>query len=170
MGSTRTEGAGRSFRAVAVAALAVGGLLAAATSAEAQTRRTHLGPRVSYNFDAEEFGIGAQLGIPIANRIEFYPSFDYYFVDPGNLWAMNADLKYRFSATSSTNWLYAGAGLGILGFSAGNADDTDFGANLFAGFEPLSGRIHPFAEGRLRIGDGSSFQISAGLNFTLGRH
>jgi hypothetical protein len=150
-------------------ALAAAGLLVA-HGLEAQTSRSHLGARISYQFDAEEFGIGAQLGVPIARRLEFYPSFDYYFVDPGNFWAMNADLKYRISATSSMDWLYVGAGLNVTGFSVGPVDDTDLGANLLAGVEPLRGRIHPFAEARLILGDGSAFQLSAGLNLTLGRH
>lgn len=167
---SRTEGSGRSIRGVAVAVIAAGALFGVAAGAEAQTSRSHLGPRVSYNFDAEEFGIGAQLGVPVGRRLEFYPSFDYYFVDPGNLWALNADLKYRISGTKSAEWLYVGAGLNFTGFSNGPVDDTDVGANLLAGVEPLRGRVHPFAEGRLTLGDGSTFQISAGLNFTLGRH
>lgn len=139
--------------------------VAVATVAEAQ-QQLHLGPRLSYNFDAEEFGLGAQFSYPVARRIEFYPSFDYYFVDPGSLWALNADAKYR--VPTEGEWLYLGGGLSIARASFNGNSATDAGLNLFGGLETRIGRIHPFAEGRLTLGDGSTFQISAGLNFTLG--
>jgi hypothetical protein len=137
-------------------------------SASAQTSRMHIGPRLSYNFDLEELGIGAQFSIPIATRLEFYPSFDYYFVDPGSAWGLNADLKYRF-AGENVRWLYVGAGLNVTGVSDGN-DETDAGLNLIAGVESLKGRIHPFGEFRGTIGGASFVQLSAGLNITLGKH
>jgi len=145
-------------------------LAANPASSEAQTPRVHLGPRLTYNFDLESFGIGAQIGFPIARRLEFYPSFDGYFVDSGSAWALNADLKYRLSSNRSGEWFYIGGGLNISGFSAGDSDHTDAGANLLAGIEPLRGRVHPFGEARLILGDGSSFQLAGGLNITLGRH
>jgi len=150
--------------------LAALGLAAIATPGEAQTSRTHLGPRLTYNFDLESFGLGAQVGIPIARRLEFYPSFDGYFVDSGSAWALNADLKYRLSSDRSGEWLYVGGGLNIAGFSAGDTEHTDAGVNLLAGIEPLRGKVHPFGEARLTLGDGSSFQLAGGLNITLGRH
>ena len=63
--------------------------------AEAQTNRAHLGPRIGYNFEVEEVALGAQFSAPLGDRFEFYPSLDYYFVDPGSLWGFNLDLKYR---------------------------------------------------------------------------
>jgi hypothetical protein len=145
---------------VAVAALA--------GTAQAQTNRLHLGPRLSYQFDVEKLGVGAQLGVPMANRLEFYPSFDYYFVDHGSFFNLNADLKYRI-APVTLHWFYVGTGLNIARASNGGSD-TNAGVNLFAGAESLKGRVHPFAELRFTAGDGSTGQISAGLNFTLGRH
>lgn len=140
-----------------------------AAAAEGQTNRMHLGPQINYDFDFEDFGIGAQFGAPLMNRLEFYPSFVWFFRDPGSLWNLNADLKYRV-ASDRPNWLYVGAGLNIARFDAGDADDTNVGLNLLAGAESLKGRIHPFVEGRLILGDGSRFQLAAGLNFTLGAH
>lgn len=135
-------------------------------AAEGQTQRAHLGPRLSYNFDLEEFAIGAQLGIPIANRLEFYPSFDYYFVDPGSAWGLNADVKYRLATEDAPLWFYFGGGLNLTGVSNGD-DDTNFGANLLGGVETLQGRIHPFGEARITISDASFFQLGIGLNITL---
>lgn len=140
----------------------------ASGTAEAQTSRVHLGPRVAYNFDLEDFAIGAQLGVPIATRLEFYPSFDYYFVDPGSAWGLNADLKYRF-AGESLDWLYVGGGLNFTGVDNGN-DDTNVGLNLIGGVETLRGWVHPFGEFRATISDGSFIQLAVGLNFTLGKH
>ncbi|MGE0440131.1 MAG: hypothetical protein AB7L66_07625 [Gemmatimonadales bacterium] len=140
------------------------------TAAQAQTHRAHLGPRLSYNFDAEALAVGVQLGVPMARRLEFYPSFDVYFPDRGSLWGLNADFKYRVAQSRSADWLYLGSGLNLAHRRVGSADNTDAGLNLFAGAEPLRGRVHPFGEARLTLGDGSSFQIAGGLNITLGRH
>ena len=143
---------------------------APATPLDAQTDRAHLGPRLTYNFDAEVFGLGAQLGVPIARRLEFYPSFDVYFPESGSLWALNVDVKYRVTADRSADWLYVGGGLNLTGLDRRGTDRTDAGANVLFGVEPLRGRVHPFGEARLILGDGSSFQLAGGLNITLGRH
>jgi len=141
---------------------------ALAGTAQAQTNRLHLGPRISYEFDLEKVGLGAQFSVPIARHLEFYPSFDL-FLNAGSSWNLNADLKYRI-ASESVHWLYLGAGLNIArrGSSAGH--DTRAGLNLFAGAESLKGRVHPFAEFRFTANHGSTGQIAAGLNITLGRH
>lgn len=157
---------GKPSRILAGAALL---LATGAPALAAQTRNMHIGPRVSYNFDVERVAIGAQFGLPIANRLEFYPSFDYYLVDEGSLWALNGDLKYRVFP-ERPRWLYIGAGVNLARAGFGNQHETDVGFNLLGGVESLRGWIHPFAEARLTIGDGSSFQIAGGLNITLGRH
>jgi hypothetical protein len=138
-------------------------------AAHAQTNRMHLGPHITYNFDIEKLAIGPQLTIPVARHLEFYPSFDIYFVDGGSLFALNADLKYRL-ASESMNWLYVGGGLNITRAAAGSVSNTDAGLNLIAGAESLRGSIHPFAEIRLTVGDGSTAGIAVGLNFTMGQH
>ncbi len=157
-----------SYRAFRVAA-AVALTSAIAGTAQAQTDRMHLGPRLSYQFDLEKLGVGAQLGVPVARYLEFYPSFDYFFVDNGSFWTLNADLKYRI-ASQTIKWLYVGGGLQVARNGVGNNHATHAGLNLLAGAESLKGRIHPFAEFRFTAGDGSTGQISAGLNFTLGKH
>lgn len=140
---------------------------ALAGTAQAQTDRLHLGPRVSYQFDLKKFGVGVQFGAPIARHLEFYPSFDYFFVDVGSFWNLNADLKYRF-ASESVKWLYVGSGLNIARSSVSTFHSTKAGVNLFAGAESLKGRVHPFGEFRVTAGNGSAVQMAGGLNFTLG--
>ena len=134
--------------------------------ARAQSGSWHLGPHVAYNFDAKNLGVGAQFTMPVARQLEFYPSFDYYFVSPGSLWALNADLKYR-PAIQSTDWLYLGAGLNIARASAGGFSNTNAGLNLIAGGESRAGNMHPYGEFRVTVGNGSTAQIAVGLNFTL---
>lgn len=140
-----------------------------AGTAQAQTNRLHIGPRVSYQFDLEKIGVGAQFSAPIARHLEFYPSVDYFFVSEGSFWSLNADLKYRIAA-ASVQWLYLGAGLNLARASGGGASDTQAGFNGFVGVESLKGRVHPFGEFRFTVGDGSTAQIAAGLNITLARH
>jgi hypothetical protein len=132
-----------------------------ASTAQAQTSQFHFGPRLSYQLDLEEVGIGAQFSVPIANYLEIYPSVDYFFVTDG-FWSLNGDLKYRI-ATASIDWLYVGGGLNVVR----RFGNSRAGLNLFAGFESLSGRVHPFGEFRFTANDGSTAQASVGLNFTL---
>ncbi len=137
-------------------------VFASVGTAEAQDKALHLGPRLSYQFDAEEFGIGAQFSVPIASQLEFYPSFDVFFTEPSSLWSFNIDLKWRV-APASVSWLYLGTGLNIMD----GPGDSNAGLNIFGGIESRSGRIHPFAEMRFVVSDNSTAQLAAGLNFTL---
>jgi hypothetical protein len=133
------------------------------STAQSQTNRMHLGPRISYQFDLQRLGIGAQFSVPIVHYLEFYPSFDY-FINSGSFWNLNADLKYRVPS-ESVRWLYLGGGLNL----AHASHNTRAGVNLFGGVESLSGRVHPFAEFRFTANHGSTGQMAVGLNFTLGQ-
>jgi hypothetical protein len=140
--------------------------MATVLAGAAHAQRPHIGGHLLYNFDVEEFGIGAQFSIPVARRLEFYPSFDYYFVDPGSLWQLNGDLKYKLR--EQHNWFYVGGGIGIARASINDFDDTDVGVNLLGGWETLIGqRVHPYLEGRLTLRDDTSFQLAGGLNITI---
>lgn len=152
-------------RAVAVAlVLLVGGSVVA----EAQAGPLEFGPRVTYNFDAEEFAIGAHLVKPLTSAISLYPSFDYYLVDGFTLLGINADLTYKVPS-ENLEWLYVGAGLGIFRTSSEGFSNTDTGINLIGGFQPAGGaRIKPFAEARFQIGGGESFSVVGGLKIPLG--
>lgn len=134
-----------------------------AGTAAAQGNGLHLGPRLPYQFDAEELGVGAQFSLPIASHLEFYPSFDVFFTEPSSLWSFNADVKWRALAQSAS-WLYVGAGLNLMD---SGGDGSNAGLNLFGGVESPKGRIHPFGELRFILNDNSTAQLSAGLNFAL---
>ena len=68
----------RPYKIGAVLAL----LSALAGTAQAQTHKMHLGPRLSYQFDAEEIGLGAQFSVPVASQLEFYPSLRHLLHEP----------------------------------------------------------------------------------------
>ena len=157
----------RNTRLAGLGAAVLIALAATASTANAQTSRTHLGPRIGYNFDAEAVTIGGQLSFPIARRLEFYPSADVTLVDNGSMFGVNVDVKYRMPSGGSMEWLYLGTGLGIVSRSVNDNDNTDTGLNLFVGAESLRGRVHPFIEGRVLISDGSTAQLVGGLNFTI---
>ena len=142
------------MRWILIAALAV------TVTTPAMAQRSHVGVHFAYNFDFDEAAVGAQLHMPIASAVELYPSFDYYLIDAGTLWAFNGDLKFRGLGTP----LYFGGGVSFL--KSGSSSDTWF--NLFGGFERRWGMTHPYIEVRGMFHDNnSSLQMALGLNVTL---
>jgi hypothetical protein len=122
-----------------------------------------VGPHIGYNFDAEALVLGTQLTLPITRQLEVYPSFDYYFIDPGSLWAINADLKFR--PPTRRGAFYVGGGLNYTHSSVrGGTGDTNL--NILGGLEARR-PYFPFVEGRLMLGSGSAFQLVGGFNFQL---
>jgi hypothetical protein len=143
-------------------------LVLVASTADAQRRarrravassRPSYGAHIGYNFDADAVLLGAQVSWPMSPQLELYPSFDYYFVSPGSLWALNFDLKYR-PPTRYGAW-YVGGGLNLLGGTGG----SDTNLNLLTGFEGRRGRTRPYVEARFIVGNGSTFQIAGGLSW-----
>ena len=147
------------------------------TAADAQRRRARrggaagpgdraqVGGHVGYIFDGSHALIGAQASFPIARQVDFYPSFDYYFVSNATLWSLNFDA--RILPPGPYRYGYLGAGLNVAHASAGGLGDTQTNVNLLGGLEGRRGRIRPYAEARLILGHGSSFQIQGGVNFPL---
>jgi hypothetical protein len=121
------------------------------------------GGHLGYNFDVDELLIGAQLSWPMTPQLDLYPTFDYYFVSGGSLWALNADLKYR-PPTRYGAW-YVGGGLNYSHASAGGNSAGDTNLNLLTGLEGRRGRTRPYVEAKFILGNGSSFQIVGGLNW-----
>lgn len=147
--------------------LALTAMMTGTGAIQAQSGRMHLGPRLSYQFDLEEIGLGAQFSVPIGRPLEFYPSFDIFLVDQGSAADVNLDLKYRI-ATRTADWLYVGTGLNVARRGNGSGDsDTSLGVNAFIGAQVVRGRVHPFGEFRFTANDGSTGQLAAGLNFTI---
>ena len=146
--------------AIAATLLAIG-----AASGRAQTDHSHLGVHVLNNSTFDDWGVGAQFSAPIAHHLEFYPSFDYYFADPGSRWELNGDIKYRASG-KRFDWIYIGTGINLDHFSDGASAST-VGWNLLAGAESIKGQVHPFGEVRVTVTDHTRFQVQVGINVTL---
>ena len=146
----------------------------AASSHEAQAQRRGLrvvggrapevGPRVGYDFDADDWSAGGQLRVP-GPRLEALASGDYHFAAGIHPWQLNLDLALRLGRFSS---LYAGGGIGIF-----RALTTDVGPNVLVGLHPPARRgspIRPYAEGRWTfLDDGTPFRLVFGVNLVLGR-
>ena len=118
-----------------------------------------IGGHGGYNFDADVAFAGAQLAIPVSKQVDFYPSFDYYFLDQAT-WSLNLDARLRPQVANRNGYL--GGGINLT-----HTTDTQTNVNLFGGVEGRRGGIRPFAEARLIFGNGTSFQIQGGVNFPL---
>jgi len=147
-------------------------LVLAASSVDAQRRARRraivtsgpsYGAHLGYNFDVEDLLLGAHLTWPITPDIALYPTFDYYLVSGGSLWALNFDLKYR-PPTRYGAW-YLGGGLNWLHQSAGGTSASDTNLNLLTGLEGRRGRTRPYVEGKFILGSGSSFQLVGGVSW-----
>lgn len=161
----------------ATLALAVAGVVLAG-GAQAQRRTAsggtytpidpiRIGAHAGYNFDVEQLVLGAQATMPITRMFEIYPSFDYYFVDVGSLWALNVDLQIRPPTTFGAWALYVGGGMNYLHASgSGVGSHGDVNLDLLGGLE-LQQPLHPYAEARLILGNGSAFQLVGGVSFNL---
>jgi hypothetical protein len=156
------------------ALLIVGVLLARGLEAQRRTARggvytpldpVRVGPHLGYNFDADALLLGVQATMPLTQRIELYPTFDYYFVSPGTLWAINADMKFR--PPTRMGALYVGGGINYLHASAGGFSNGDVNLNLLGGWEFRRRPLVPYAEARLILGNGSAFQVVGGFSFKL---
>jgi len=153
--------------------LVVLALTLAAESAQAQRRARRraaaaavgprFGPHLGYNFDVDELVLGAQFSWPMTPRVELYPTFDYYFVDPGSLWSLNFDVKIR--PPTRYGAFYFGGGLNYSRASAGGSSGSDTGLNLLAGLEGRRGRTVPYVEARLVLGGLDAFQIVGGFSW-----
>lgn len=154
--------------------LLAGVLLAGSAQAQRRTVRggayapldpVRLGPHIGYNFDADALLLGAQLTMPLTQRVELYPTFDYYFVSPGTLWGLNVDVKFR--PPTRLGALYVGGGLNYLHASVAGFSNGDVNLNLLGGWEFHRRPLAPYAEARLILGNGSAFQVVGGVSFKL---
>jgi len=106
---------------------------------------------------------GLQLSWPITPDLALYPTFDYYFMSGGSLWALNFDLKYR-PPTRYGAW-YVGGGLNWSHASSGGVSGSNTNLNLLTGLEGRRGRTRPYVEAKFILGNGSSFQIVGGVSW-----
>jgi len=130
------------------------------------------GIRTGYDFDTEDWALGLQVRLPIARILELIPSGDYFLVDNGSSFQVNADLAVPLAPRGA---LYGGAGGGFFIRDPGlpGVDTrTKLGLNLFVGLEPgrlRRSRLRWFAEARWFVIEGDNlFRLAVGVNFPLG--
>ncbi|HEY7682024.1 MAG TPA: hypothetical protein VH879_05235 [Gemmatimonadales bacterium] len=141
-------------------------------SAKAQGNRPSLGPQAGFATNDLDFFIGAQFAYPVANRVDIYPSFDFYF--PGNnvdVFALSGDARYWPKLNMRNPGLYVGAGLNYthtkVSFLGVSASSDDVGLDLLGGWEFKAVKIHPFAQIKVVIGDADRVEFGGGINFRL---
>jgi hypothetical protein len=152
-----------------------------ASVATAQARKEQgsgllLGPHAEFATNDYDFGIGAQLSAPVANRIDIMPTFDFYF--PGNnvtAWSVDGTVRYWPKINVKNPGLYVGAGLNITHVSVdipailggGSASDTQAGLSLTGGWMFRQVKLLPFGQIRVVIGDADRVEFGGGINFKL---
>jgi hypothetical protein len=136
-------------------------------------------PYVGYDVDIDEALIGGsvQFAIPGAAiagvALRFSPGFSYYLRrDGATFLVVDLDARYPFAGRNVAPYVGGGVFLRRVSVDVGTlvtVSDTDAGLNIVGGaaFGP-SRRVRPFAEGRLRLGDGPTFVLLGGLAITLG--
>lgn len=125
-----------------------------------------IGVHGNYDFDAEDFGLGAHGQVPVLPRLSFAPGGDLYFGDE-TTWQMNADIML------GRRLLRPGGGLAIVDGSRVNSGDTEIGYNLFIVLQPMMIRrpdapLRPFAEVRWTFAnDERLFRLALGVSFPI---
>jgi hypothetical protein len=166
-------------RALLLSAVAFLALTSAASAQRkaagfAQGNRPVAGIQAGYGTSDTKFFIGAQLAYPVMNRLDAYPSFQYYF--PGNnvhFWSVDAAVRYWPKLNMKDAGLYAGGGLNIAHTSVdfgglGSGSSTDVGLTLLSGWQfKTSSSLLPFGQIRVVIGDADHFDFGGGINFRL---
>ncbi|MEO8140217.1 MAG: hypothetical protein ABI742_11250 [Gemmatimonadota bacterium] len=162
-------------RVLFLAAAATVALTSAATAQKrapgfAQGDRPELGAQIGYGTNHTKFFIGTQFAYPVMNRLDFYPSFQYYF--PGNsvhFWTVDAAVRYWPKLNVKDSGLYAGGGLDIAHTSVTNfGSSTDVGLTLLSGWQfKTTSNLLPFGQIRVVIGTADHIDFGGGVNFRL---
>jgi len=163
-----------------LAAMLAASLLCSAPALSAQSRGGFaqgsaplLGPELGVGTNSLNFFIGAQFAYPVANRFDFYPSFQYYF--PGNnfhVWTLEGAARYWPNIHAPNAGLYVGAGLNYTHTSLdvgplGSVSNSDAGLSLFGGWDFKRVSFRPFAQIRIVLGNDDRVDFGGGMNFRL---
>jgi hypothetical protein len=139
--------------------------LAAAPAMAQQKAGVSFGPQASWGSDSD-LGVGGRVQFGLTPRVVGIVSFDYFFpdCDECTYWELNPGAVITLPASSINP--YVGAGLNIarasVDLGTSTVSNTETGVNLIAGLR-LGKSL--FTEGRVSLGGGEQFVITAGFLF-----
>jgi hypothetical protein len=157
----------------ALATVLVSSVAAAQGGRKEQGDRPLFGPHAEFATNDLDLGIGAQFSYPVANRIDIYPTFDFYF--PGNdltAFSFDGTVRYWPKLNMQNAGLYAGAGLNWSHVKfdppgPGSASNSEIGLSLLGGWMFKQVSLLPFGQIRVVIGDADRVEFGGGINFKL---
>ena len=158
-------------RRLITAALVLAALVPGAAAAQRRSQSPGLfslpieaGLRGGRDFENHAWSLGAQIVVPIGQRLELRPSGDFFYPkDAERGEQLNADAALRFGQGG----FYAGGGLAFVDLAESAGDRR--GRNLFFGLrEPPGKRTRSFAEFRWTFYDETSpFRLAVGFTYAL---
>lgn len=164
----------RRLTLAAVATVLMTTVASAQSGRKEQGDKLLLGPHAEFATNDLDFGIGAQLSYPIANRIDIYPTFDYYFAGKNlTVFSIDGAVRYWPKLNMKNPGLYAGAGLNWshvkvdLPAPFDDASDSEIGLSLVGGWMFKQVNFLPHAQIRVVIGDADRVEFGGGVNFKL---
>lgn len=110
--------------------------------------------------------VGAELLSAISPRVYFNPNMEYVMADNATFMTFNADMHYDFH-TRSRNYIWAGAGLGVLYVNPEGASDgnTDLGLNLLFGIGIPTRSVTPYIQAKAILSETDDFVLAFGIRF-----
>jgi hypothetical protein len=159
------------IRSLALVGLLMGGF---AMPASAQW---YVSPLAGYDIDFEELLVGVSFRFPITSAmiadqpLSIVPSFEFYpAVENATLFLVDVDGVVTIPASGFEPYLGAGVFVRRISIDAGvvNVSDTSVGLNAGGGARFGTANVKPFVEGKLRLGDGSTFTARGGIQIMIG--
>ena len=129
--------------------------------------KASVGLRIGSYTDADELFVGGEFNTRIAHRTYLNPNLEYVLVDNGTYMTINLDIHYDLLESRAT-YVWAGGGLALQYFDweGDNNSNTEMGINLLAGVGlKTSGRVMPYIQGKIILGDADDFVLGLGIRF-----
>ena len=151
-----------SCKVLVSAVLATG--LALAVSAAPARADGQLGARAGLVTDDEDLFVGVEWLMNVSHSWYFDPNLEYAFAGHDYL-TLNADFHYDF-LKNKPYFFWAGAGPAlILRHDDPEHDDSDWGANVFAGFGWKRKSWTPYVQAKVVLSNDDSLAVAVGVRF-----
>lgn len=116
-----------------------------------------------------DFGLGVGVTTGITSNIDFAPSFNFYFVDAGHFFTVDADFHYNFNLGNDFS-AYPLVGASLMNSGAKGFDSvTKLGVNLGGGVKyAITDKLGIFAECKYQwVEDFDDTFFALGVNIKL---